>query len=176
MLAIGREHRQAIEPQLEAMYGVNLAVAAVGSAGKQVSFNVQGLRERMQPVNAGGKAAKALKVLNDHGQCAQDGCEGAGRLDRPADLQAPRKHIVRNDHGGQYDRQEAMGVLEQVELELPAQHLPVVGIHGCKYTLQRRHFARLAVVESDGFRMFAHPHQAETKVRLALQLAKVQAN
>ena len=115
-------------------------------------------------------------MLDDHRQCAQDGGKGTGGLDGAAHLQPPRQHIAGNDHCRQHDGQERMGVLEQVEPELPAQHLLVVGIDPGEDGLQRRHFAHFAVVKGNRLGVFAHPHQAKAEVRLALQLAKVQTN
>ena len=67
-----------------------------------------------------------------------------------------------------------MGVLEQIELELPAQNPAVVGEDRAENPLKRRQLAGLAIVEGDLLGMFTHPHQVEAKVSLALQLQKIQ--
>ena len=176
MLTVGREHCQALKCQFKAGLGADLPGAIVVARLRCIDLVLQRVRKSMQPANPRGKAAQALKVLDDHGQRAQDGRKRACGLDCTADFQFAGQDIVGNDHGGQHDGQKTMGVLKQVELELPAQHLLVVGVGRRKDTLQRRHFARLAIVKGNRFGMFAHPHQAKAKVGFALQLAKVQAN
>jgi hypothetical protein len=144
--------------------------------GFGIGLALQGVGKVVQTVHPGREAAQALETLHDHRQRAEHGGKRTRRLHGTAHLHATRQHVVGHDHAGQDDGEKAVRVLEQVELELPAQHLLVVLLQRGKQALQHRHLARLATVESDGLGVLAHTHQVEAEVGLALQLPEIQAN
>ena len=59
-------------------------------------------------------------MIDYHRQRCQNRGKSAGGLNCPTDLQFPRKYPFGNDRAGQYDGDETVTVLEQVQIQLGA--------------------------------------------------------
>src|SRR6185369_9130412 len=147
----------------DARRGVRLALALPG----------QELGETIEAIDAGGKLADAVEVIDDHRQGAEDRRKRTGRLDRPSDFEFARDHPPGDDRAGQNDGQETVAVLKQVQPQLDLDQLVEIleGLVEVASDLLR--LLGLAAIEGDGFGILADAHQAEAEIGFALELVEV---
>ncbi len=136
----------------------------------------QQARKAIEPVDAGGKAAQPLEVIEDHGHGRQHRGERAGGLDRTPHLQLARQHARGDHHAGQDQREKAEAVLEETEIELRTDHFAEVRERRLEVILSANRLVPLAAHQRDRPGMLADAHQRKAEIGLAPQLQEVESD
>ena len=183
-LAVGRVERYALQAEFGRLGGFDGVAPASRQGWRFGRYRLVALarlrgQRRQQAVDAldaGGEARQAFEVVDDDRHRAQHRQKGARRLDGLAHFELARQHQVGDQDVGQDDGDLVVRLLKEVEVELLAQQPLVVAQRAFEAAAHLLQLGLLAAVKGNRFGVFAHPHQAEAEVRLALELKEVQAH